>query len=120
MRDEKDVVGLAGGSGITPFMSMLRAIRDGIEDFSLTLIYGCRTQADILYKDEIEEICRSTDRVKVVYVLSDEQAEGYESGFIGAEIIQKHAPEKYSLYVCGPFSHGQVSRKRTDCVPQIR
>lgn len=102
LRDEKQVVGLAGGSGITPFMSMMRAIRDGIEDFNLTLLYGSKTQADILYKDEIEAICRETEKVKVIYVLSDEQADGYESGFIGADLIQKYAPEKYSLYVCGP------------------
>ena len=102
MRDEKQVVGLAGGSGITPFMSMMRAIRDGIEDFNLTLLYGSKTQSDILYKDEIESICKECDKIKVVYILSDEKAEGYENGFIGADLIKKYAPERYSLYICGP------------------
>ena len=102
MRDEKQVVGLAGGSGITPFMSMMRAIRDGIEDFDLTLLYGSKTREDILYKDEIEAICKDTDKVKVVYILSDEKADGFENGFIGADLIKKYAPEKYSLYICGP------------------
>ena len=102
LRDEKNIVGLAGGSGITPFMSMMRAIRDGIEDFDLTLLYGSRTKDDILYKDEIEDICKETDKIKVVYILSDEKADGFENGFIGEEIIRKYAPEKYSLYVCGP------------------
>ena len=36
LRDAKQVVALAGGSGITPFLSMAYAIRDGIEDFNLT------------------------------------------------------------------------------------
>ena len=117
MRDEKNVVGLAGGSGITPFMSMVRAIRDGIEDFSLTLLYGSKTQADILYKDELEEICGQTDKVKVVYVLSDEQVEGFESGFIGADIIKKYAPEKYSLYVCGP--RGMHDFLNKDVLPKL-
>ena len=102
MRDEKNVVGLAGGSGITPFMSMVRAIRDGIEDFNLTLLYGSRTKEDILYKEELEEICAQTDKVKVVYILSEDEAEGCEKGFIDADIIKKYAPEKYSLYICGP------------------
>ena len=102
LRDEKEVVGLAGGSGITPFMSMARAIRDGIEDFSLTLLYGSRTKADILYAEELEELCAATDRIKVVHVLSEEKAEGFEHGFIDAELIQKYAPENYTLYICGP------------------
>lgn len=102
MRDESEVVGLAGGSGITPFMAMARAIADGTEDFRLTLLYGSRTRADILYVDELEEICAATDKVKVVHVLSEEKAEGFEHGFIDAELIQKYAPEDYTLYICGP------------------
>ena len=42
LRDAKHVVGLAGGSGITPFLSMAYALRDGAEDFELTLLYGSR------------------------------------------------------------------------------
>ena len=102
MRDEPEVVGLAGGSGITPFMAMARAIADGTEDFSLTLLYGSRTKADILYAEELEELCAATDRIKVVHVLSEEKAEGFEHGFLSAELIQKYAPRDYTLYICGP------------------
>ena len=102
IRDEKEVVGLAGGSGITPFMAMARAILDGTEDFRLTLLYGSRTKADILYAAELDAICAATDKVKVVHVLSEEEAEGCEHGFIGAELIGKYAPETYTLYICGP------------------
>ena len=102
MRDEPEVVGLAGGSGITPFMAMARAIADGTEDFRLTLLYGSRTRADILYAEELAEICEATDKVKLVHVLSEEQAEGCEHGFLSAELIQKYAPRDYTLYICGP------------------
>ena len=102
MRDESEVVGLAGGSGITPFMAMARAIAEGTEDFRLTLLYGSRTRADILYAEELSEICEATDKVKVVHVLSEEKAEGFEHGFLSAELIQKYAPRDYTLYICGP------------------
>ena len=102
IRDEREVVGLAGGSGITPFMAMARAIADGTEDFRLTLLYGSRTQADILYVDELAELCAATDKLKVVHVLSEEKAEGFEHGFLSAELIQKYAPRDYTLYICGP------------------
>ncbi len=102
LRDETEVVGLAGGSGITPFMAMANAILDGTEDFRLTLLYGSRTKADILYAEELAGICAKTDKVKVVHVLSEEQADGFEHGFIGADLIKKYAPETYTLYICGP------------------
>ena len=102
IRDEAEVVGLAGGSGITPFMAMANAILDGTEDFRLTLLYGSRKKEDILYFDELEKICAATDKVKVIHVLSEDDAEGYERGFIGADLIRKYAPETYTLYICGP------------------
>ena len=38
LRDAKKVICLAGGSGITPFVSMANAVNDGDEDFDLTLL----------------------------------------------------------------------------------
>ena len=104
LRDAKDVIALAGGSGITPFYSMAQAIADGIEDFNLTILYGSRTADNILLKDELEDAAsRSGGKVKIVNILSDEEKEGYEHGFITAELIQKYAPEgDYSVFVCGP------------------
>ena len=106
LRDAKTVVGLAGGSGITPFLSFARAIADGTEDFNLTLLYGARTKDEIVFKAELDRIAKTCDKVKVVYVLSDAKnvGAGYEKGFIGADLIKKYAPENepYSVFVCGP------------------
>lgn len=104
LRDAKTVVGLAGGSGITPFLSLARAIRDGDEDCNLVLLYGSRTMADVLFKDEFDEIAKSTDKVRVVHVLSDECVDGCENGFLTSELIFKYAPkdEDYSVFMCGP------------------
>jgi len=104
LRDAKNVVALAGGSGITPFYSMAAAIADGTEDFCLTILYGSRTKDAILLGEELAAIsAASGSKVKIVNVLSDEEAEGCEKGFITAELIQKYAPEgDYSVYLCGP------------------
>ena len=107
LRDAKKVICLAGGSGITPFVSMANAIADGDEDFEMTLIYGSRNADSILFKDELEELAARCDKIKVVHVLSDEDAkagEGFEKGFITSELIKKYAPEneKYSIFLCGP------------------
>lgn len=104
LRDAKHVVALAGGSGITPFYSMAAAIADGTEDFSLTILYGSRTKDNILLGDELAAIAAASNgKVKVVNVLSHEEAEGCEKGFITADLIRKYAPEgDYSVYLCGP------------------
>ncbi len=117
LRDAKNVVAIAGGSGITPFYSMASAIADGIEDFNMTILYGSRTADGILLKDEIEAVAaRSDGRVKVVHILSHEEKEGYEHGFITAELIKKYAPDgDYSVFMCGPkamytFEEGEMKK----------
>lgn len=104
LRDEKHVVALAGGSGVTPFISMAYAIRDEIEDFELTLIYGSRTRDSIYFKDELDELLNVTNKVKIIHVLSDEKIDGYEYGFITSDLIKKYASDNYSVFACGPGS----------------
>lgn len=115
-RDAPHVVALAGGSGITPFLSMARAIRDGIEDFRLTILFGSRTEDTILFKDELDAIAAVTGKVRVVHVLSHEEKEGFEHGFLTAELIRKYAgDEPYSVFVSGPgpmfrFVNGELPK----------
>ena len=104
LRDCPTVIGLAGGSGITPFLSMAYALRDGAEDFELTLLYGSRDEESILFKKELDEVAEACPKFRVVHVLSDEEKAGYEHGFITAELIKKYAPAdaEYSVFLCGP------------------
>lgn len=103
LRDAETIVAIAGGSGITPFISLARAIAQGDENCSLTLLYGCRTPEEILFRSELDSLACESEKIKVVYVLSHSDEEGYEKGFIGADIIKKYAPEgDYSIFACGP------------------
>ena len=104
LRDAKTVIGIAGGSGITPFRSLACAISEGDEDCDLILLYGSRTLADAVFSDEISAIAAECPRVKLVNVLSDEKKKGCANGFITAKLIKKYAPkgEDYSVFLCGP------------------
>lgn len=106
IRDAADVIALAGGSGITPFVSMANAIADGDEDFNLTILFGSRNSESIIFRDELAGIAEKCSKVKIVHVLSDEASapEGAETGFITADLIKKYAPaeKEYSLFICGP------------------
>ena len=103
LRDAKTVVGVAGGSGITPFRSLARAIADGDEDAELILLYGSRTLEDAIFQEEFRELEKTCPKFKLVNVLSDAEREDCEKGFITAELIQKYAPAgDYSVFLCGP------------------
>lgn len=103
LRDANTVIGVAGGSGITPFLSMAQAICDGDENFNLILLYGSREAGHILLKEEFDSIMGKTDKVKVIHVLSHEKREGFEHGFVTADLIRKYAPDTpYSVFLCGP------------------
>ena len=100
VKDAKQLVGLAGGSGVTPFYSMAQAIADGTMDCALTLFYGAKTEAELIFKKELDALV--SEKFKVVYVLSDEEKAGYEHGFIGADLIKKYVSGNFTVMLCGP------------------
>ena len=101
LRDAKVIIGIAGGSGITPFRSLAKAIADGDEDAEMILLYGSRTLADAVFQEEFKAL--EGPKFKLVNVLSHETQEGCEHGFITAELIRKYAPTgNYSIFLCGP------------------
>ena len=103
LRDAKTIIGIAGGSGITPFRSLAKAIADGDEDAEMILLYGSRTLADAVFQEEFKALEASCPKFKLVNVLSHEENDACENGFITADLIKKYAPEgDYSLFLCGP------------------
>ncbi len=107
IRDRKHIAAIAGGSGVTPFLSMMKAIREGSEDFRLTLIYGARTKAHIPF--DPEEF--AGEGVEVVVVLSEEEAEGYRHGFITADLLKEYIDGDTSVFMCGPDAMYRFVRK---------
>ncbi|MCQ2753030.1 MAG: flavin reductase family protein [Bacilli bacterium] len=97
IRDEDTIYALAGGSGITPFVSMIKAIIEGSENFKLVILYGVKSKADLML--DITKI--KDDRIKIIPVYSDEKVEGAENGFLTKELIKKYLPEKASIFMCG-------------------
>jgi len=106
LRDSKQIVGIAGGSGITPFRSIAKAIVEGILDAKLTLLYGSSDEEDIIYYNEFKDLEKKfPDKLKIIYILSCEvvSLEGCEQGFITADIIKKYCNiANSSFFLCGP------------------
>ena len=106
LRDLKKIIGIGGGSGITPFLSMAKQIVEEKLDITLTIIYGSSEEDDIIFYDELKELERKyPDKIKLIIVLSCEEVslEGCEQGFITADIIKKYVDvNNSSFFICGP------------------
>ena len=105
--EERDIVFIAGGIGITPVMSMLRCMRDRREDYRVLLLYANKTESSIVFREEIEQIeAREYPQLEVVHVLSraSEEWDG-EKGHIDREILERYVGGDVggkSFYICGP------------------
>ena len=124
LRDTKNLVALAGGSGITPFHSMAKEIAYGKlkGQCKLTILYGSVKSNDIVLKDELDKICADCPDVKVVHVLSDDPDWQGEKGFINRAIIEKYSGPDTTYMFCGPLAMYQFVSKALDemGVPKYR
>lgn len=99
------MVCLAGGSGITPFMSMLREITDCGLNRSLYLFYGSKTMDDIIFHEEITRLARQFPNIKYIPVIEEPAEDNTcETGFITGELIRKTigGADDKSFFICGP------------------
>jgi ferredoxin-NADP reductase len=99
-------VWIAGGIGITPFMSMMRAATQNKRKLNATLLYCSRSQADIAFLDEVT--AAAGVGIASVHFLSEAAQSGAtftsEVGFITAESLAKHVPfwKEATFYISGP------------------
>jgi glycine betaine catabolism B len=103
---ERAAVMIAGGIGITPFRSMLRNAADRGLGLQVILLYSNRTPAEIVFKQELDDIARRWKRLKIVYTITrPEEAKGWtgKTGRIDADLIREHAQalDAPLYYVCG-------------------
>lgn len=90
---------IAGGTGITPFVSLFKdCISKGIKLNSM-LLFANKTKKDIIMETELDYWFEKN----VTHVLSEENCEEYANGYITAELISAKCilMQKY-FYVCGP------------------
>lgn len=102
---KKKSVFLAGGSGITPFLSMSREILEAKLDREVYLLYGCRNVDVAIYHEVFTKFNEDYPNFHYHLVISDADAawDG-EKGFINAALMKKLVGnlEDCTFYICGP------------------
>ncbi|OCW55881.1 flavodoxin reductase [Hoeflea olei] len=90
---------IAGGAGVTPFIAILRMLRDRGELSGHRLIFANKREADIILRDEFDAM----PGLDVVYVLSGENKGGFEHGRIDKPMLERLiGSTDQHFYVCGP------------------
>ncbi|EGO03701.1 hypothetical protein SERLA73DRAFT_45789, partial [Serpula lacrymans var. lacrymans S7.3] len=99
---------IAGGTGITPMLQIIRAaLKNPLDRTTLSLIYANVNEEDILLKAELDALAQAhPKRFKVFYVLNNPPA-GWTGGvgFVSKEQIEKHMPpaaDDIKVLMCGP------------------
>jgi ferredoxin-NADP reductase len=96
---------LAGGIGITPFVSICKYAADKRLNSKITLFYGCRTANDIAFKQELSSMQEENKNLKVVFIVNEATGQWKgATGVITADLIQKELPDykENVFYACGP------------------
>lgn len=107
---DKDAILLAGGIGITPFMSIMRYLARLNADNNVTLLYSCQNQDDVPFGDELLAIHKAHPNLKTIFVVGDGPtnklpADNVIPGRISLELLNKLTDNDYTrhkFFICGP------------------
>jgi len=111
---QKKIMMMVGGTGITPMIQALHAILgDDSNDTEVVLLYGSRTEDDILGRALVDSWAKEyPKKLKVAHVLSDEKSSTWKgrTGFINREVVEEEAGPSFGpeggdnviVFVCGP------------------
>jgi ferredoxin-NADP reductase len=90
---------IAGGAGITPFIAILRSLKEENKAKGNKLFFSNKTSEDVIYHEELADILGSG----AIFILTREKREGYEYGRVDSAFIRNHIADfQKHFYICGP------------------
>jgi ferredoxin-NADP reductase len=96
---------IAGGAGVTPFISIFRNLQSKNKIGNNVLIFANRTKADIIHEEEFTNLLGKN----FINILSEEKTDKYAYGLISEQFLSKYInPSINYVYVCGPPSMMEV------------
>lgn len=102
----KHVGFVAGGTGITPMISIIRWILTKRLDVDLFLVFANKTEEDIIFREEWDRAVRDYPNFHCYHVLEQPPA-GWSGGTgrVTVDILREYLPPPYpetKVFLCGP------------------
>jgi ferredoxin-NADP reductase len=121
----REYVFVAGGIGITVFRSMLRYIHEERLPYRVTLVYSNRDRESTAFLDELHELQRDLDGLRLVLTMTDDPGWDGESRRIDADFLRDHLDGElvsYTYLVAGPpdMVNGVTEMLQGEGVPEER
>ncbi len=104
-KEAESIVLIGGGVGVTPMMSVARAMLDIGWSGELYFIYACRTREEFIFADEMNILKRRNPNLKSFILISDltEETDGFHAGMLTGERLAAWVPEITAkrIHLCG-------------------
>ncbi|MBS1652509.1 MAG: 2Fe-2S iron-sulfur cluster binding domain-containing protein [Bacteroidetes bacterium] len=107
--NKKNYVLFAGGSGITPMMSIVKSILHIEKQSSVTLIYANKDIENTIFKTELDAIAQQSAAFKLIYVFENasQAPNDLQTGIITQEkcsklVQQFNLKDASDFFICGP------------------
>jgi benzoate/toluate 1,2-dioxygenase reductase component len=101
--DDRPRLFVAGGTGLAPFLAMLRAIKSGsYSKVSTRLLVGVRTGQHLFAKEELDMLVTAFPELEVLYAAEFDAPEGCHQGYGTDLISQLEVDPRTQVYLCGP------------------
>jgi predicted ferric reductase len=114
-QNERHKVFIAGGIGITPFLSMLKSRRVLAGDYKKLLYWRARDRADLFADKELKEIETATESFIYNPVVSNELPDDADKGAAIHKWIEKtideYGADNLEFFICGPLPMNETVRK---------
>ena len=111
----KDLVFLAGGSGIAPAMSMIKDVLERELNYRFHFIYASSYVSDVIFENELRDLAAKHENFMLTEVIS-RPPEGFEgiTGHLTKERISKilGPVENKMYYVCGPTPFNEFCQEQ--------
>ena len=106
LSDDKSqpIIFIAGGIGITPFVSMLRYINEENLDYKIILLYSNRNKESTAFLEELGSIAKNNPKFKLILTMTDDSKWQGEKRRINAQFIEEYIPNPKSCFylIAGP------------------
>lgn len=100
----RPLVFIAGGIGITPYISMLQYIKEKNLPYPVTLLYSNRNKKSTAFLEELGRLTKEIPNFKLVAIMTQDEQWSGEKRYIDTTLFHEYFPsiDENTYYVAGP------------------